>query len=172
MANITGVELETIRPVFLLHAAQLLFQMFSSSRITQVIAGTIAIPPRDDGRFICSLLLDQVFFLLKLTKLRAIRADERANPEHDLKSLLVQTIDHSFRIRKAFRFKVEIAIIFLPVIIHHEHTDWKIILQYMIRIFQDILLILVIHQFDPSIILRHGKEQRVRQITGRREMFG
>ena len=172
MTDITGIKLETIRPIFLLHAAQLLFQMFGSGRIAKVIAGTITVPPRNDGRFIRPPFFDQESFLLKLTKLRAIRTDERANPEHDLESLSVQTINHSFRIRKTFGFKVEIAIIFLPVVIHHEHADRKIILQYMTRIFQDILLILVIHQFDPGIILRHGKEQRIRQITGRWEMFG
>ena len=67
MTDITGIKLETIRPIFLLHAAQLLFQMFGSGRIAKVIAGTITVPPRNDGRFIRPPFFDQESFLLKLT---------------------------------------------------------------------------------------------------------
>ena len=100
-------------------------------------------------------LLHQEAFVLKQRphQLGLVRADKRADPKHHFETHAVQFFHHLFGIRKPARVKIPQAVIFLPGVINHQDAGRETIGDDSAGVFEDILLVLIIIQFDPGVIL-------------------
>jgi hypothetical protein len=137
-------------------------------RVAQVEAGTGPVPPADDGGLVLGVGPKDVLgflgvqqehaFLGEVTEVRRIRADERADPEHDLEAHRVQLPHHRLRILEASRRELKGAVILLPVVIDHQDPRRVSVLDDGAGIGQNGLLVLVIHQLDPGVVLRMREE--------------
>ena len=77
----------------------------------------------------------------------------------------MEFVYHPFGIRETLRFEIKIAVIALPVVVYHQYTCRETVVDDGMRIFENILLVLIVHQFNPGIVLRHGEEKCVGQLT-------
>ena len=75
----------------------------------------------------------------------------------------MEFVHHCLGVGETLCFKVEIAIVALPVVVNHQDSGGKAVVDNSVGITQDVLLILVVHQFNPCVVLGHGKEQRIGQ---------
>ena len=161
---VTRIKFEAINLINVLHLLQLRDKIIPCLRIRQIITGTITVPPVDHRCF--SILPSQkVFLLLQFAKLRTISRNKRTNPQHHLETHCMQLFHHAFRRRETIRLKLEVPVILLPVIINHHYSTRKILFADLPCIIQHIRLVLIIHQFDPCIVLGLRKKQSIRQLT-------
>ena len=52
-------------------------------------------------------------------------------------------------------------VVFLPVIVDHQHAGGKAVGQDIVGIFADAVLTLIVDQLDPGVVLRLDEEQFV-----------
>ena len=84
--RVAGVELESVNTKFLLHLDEDRPVIFESLRVAEVIACAQTVPPVEDRRTRAVGSLHKVSLLAEPSELLAIRRNERAYPEHYLKS--------------------------------------------------------------------------------------
>ena len=83
----------------------------------------------------------------------------------------MQAVYHSLGVVKLLASEIVVAIIPLPVIVNHKDACRKAVLKHMLGVVFDIRLILVIHQFNPGVILWLREEYLLRNGTGRWEIL-
>ena len=81
----------------------------------------------------------------------------------------MELVYHTFGVGETLGLEGKIAVVTLPVVVYHQHSCREAVIDDGMRIAKDILLVLVVHQFNPGVVLRTREEERVRQQTGRRE---
>ena len=166
---VARIELETVYSILGLRLFEHLNEIVRSSRVREVITCGIAVPPIEYSRAAVRVA-EQETFAFQVTELRRIGADERAYPHHDFESEGVELVYHTFGVGETLGLEGKIAVVALPVVVYHQHSCREAVIDDGMRIAKDILLVLVVHQFNPGVVLRTREEERVRQQTGRREM--
>ena len=73
----------------------------------------------------------------------------------------MQAGDHRLGVGKLVLLEIPLAVILLPIVIHHQYSGGEPVVPNAPGIFQYINLVLVIHQLDPGIILRATKQQLI-----------
>ena len=149
---IAAIKLETVDGIIVHHAAQRVLQIVESSRIGEVEAGTLPVPPRNDGRISRGIAQQQPLFGQR-TIFGTVGRDKRTDPQHHLEALPMQAVNHGARVGKAFAFEIEIAIITLPIIVDHQDAGGQIIVEQVAGIGQNVVLVLVVHQLYPRVVL-------------------
>ena len=94
-----------------------------------------------------------------------VRADEWADPDHHLEAEGVQLADHRLGIGEAAGVEIPLAVVFLPVVVDHQHAGRQSVVHDRVGVLEHVALVLVIHQFDPRVVLRHGEQRAVRQLA-------
>ena len=58
-----------------------------------------------------------------------------------------------------------LAVVFLPVVVDHQHAGRQAVVHDGVRVLEHVPLVLVIHQLDPRVVLRRGEQRAVRQFA-------
>ena len=82
----------------------------------------------------------------------------------------MEFLHHSLRIRETVRTELEVAVVFLPVVVDHEDSGREAVVHNAVCILQDVCLILVVDELYPCVVLRHIEEQVRRNRAGCGEM--
>ena len=53
----------------------------------------------------------------------------------------------------------------LPIVVYHDDARGKSVFHDVFGVGQHVFLVLVVHQFNPSVVLGHGEKQAVGQLT-------
>ena len=144
--------------------------MRSSIGVSEVVASRVTVPPVEDSGA-AMRVLQQITLGRKVAVLWRVWRHEWANPQHDLEAQCVEFVHHGFRVRKTLGFEIEIAVVALPVVVNHEYTRRETVINDSMCIAEDIGLVLVVHEFDPCVVLWHGEEKGVRQRASSREIL-
>ena len=168
---VARIELESIDTELGLHVAELCDEMCCSIGIGEVIAGGISIPPVEDSSASVGIL-QEVAFGGEVAVFRRVGRHKRTYPQHDAETEVMKFVHHGFRVGETLCLEVEIAVVALPVVVNHQDSGGEAVVDDGVCIAQDVLLILVVHQFYPCVVLGHGEEQRIGQQPRSRKILG
>ena len=157
--DLACIKLEAVDAVFCLQTVQLCGKPFHSAGVDQIELCGVAVPPAAQrGRTAAIGITEQIALITQIAVFSAVSRNKRAYPNHDLKAHCMQLIDHCARIGECCAVEIPSAVIVIPVIIDHNDSGRKPIVEDAVCVLQYVSLILIIDQFDPCIILRLLKE--------------
>jgi len=81
----------------------------------------------------------------------------------------MELFDHTFWILEFFAVKAPGAVALLPIVIDHEDANREAFADNILRVFENIIFILVVLQFNPGIVLRGGEKQGIGNFARRRK---
>ena len=67
----------------------------------------------------------------------------------------MELVHHGLWIWEFVHPKIKIAVVILPVVVNHENSDGETVFDNIFRVFFNVGLVLVVHQLNPRIVLRH-----------------
>ena len=161
---VATIELKAVDAVTLLNVAQKADKMIAGIRVGEVVDGTLPVPPFDNG-WLRSSVGQQIAFFSKVAILWTVGRNKGTDPQHHLKAHLMQTFHHAFRVWEAVRFKLEVPVMPLPVIVYHDDAGREAVFHDVFSVCQYVFLVLVVHQFNPSVVLGHGEKQAIGQLS-------
>ena len=156
------VELIAIDAIVGLYLLEDTNEMRYSIGVGEVVASRIAVPPVEHSSA-AMRVLQQIALGRKVAVLWRVGRHEWAYPQHNLEAQCVEFVHHGFRVEETLGFEVEVAIVALPIVVNHQYTRREAFINNRMCIAEDIGLVLVVHEFDPCVVLRHGEEEGVRQ---------
>jgi len=158
VGHVPAVELETVGSVFAPVLLEFPAQVRHRFGVRQVVAGAVSVPPPDDRR-VAPAGFEQVALPLQFAEFGRVGRDVGGDPEHHAESHGVQRVDHAPRIGEARGLEVEVPVVVLPVVVDHEDSLREAVFDSLAGIAHDVALVLVVHELDPGVVLRHGEEQ-------------
>ncbi len=171
LIRVSRVELEAVDAVVPLHFLKDVPKMGAGLRVAKVIACARTVPPVVDRRHIAAFPFGQVALPHQVSVLFAVSGHERTYPKHHLESHCVEFVHHPFGIGKPVRTELKIAVVLLPVVVDHQYASGEAVADNAPCVFQNVLLVLVVHQLDPCVVLRLREKNGGRQLAVRREML-
>ncbi len=176
MYGVTAIEFESVNTIDGDKLIQLPLEPSLARRIRQVQDRTETIPPKHNGgpRRVVSIKNPDRLALFNMIEIKVfiegtIRRNIGTHPEHHLESIVMQCVDHGFRIVEPGFGKSPVAIVIRPSFIDHESSRRKTVIDDLFRVLQNILLILIVSQFNPRIELGTCKENGIRNFALRRK---
>ena len=177
IVEIAGIELEAVHAKLVHKAVQLGIKPLHCGFIGEVQYCRCAVPPADGvgiGSFfpgVCSSE-EEALALHDITADKVlVHAHERANPQHELETHCVEFVAHGFGVGETSGMEYPFAIVFLPGVVNHDYPRRKSVVQNSLGISKDPFLILVVHEFDPGVVLGHFKKLLRRHLPIRGEVL-
>ena len=161
---ITRIELEAVDTVLGLHIAQLRDEICCGIGVGKVVASGVAVPPVEDSGTAVRRL-QEIAFGCQVAVFGRVGRHEGAYPKHNAEAEGVEFVHHGFGVGETLCLEVEIAVVTLPVVVNHQYTGGEAVVDDSMGVTEDVRLVLVVHQFDPCVVLRHSKEERIGQET-------
>ena len=116
--GVCGVEFKTVYTEIVHQSGSLLFKPRRCRRIRQVKHRAVSVPPMRNRGCSVRFFYERAKFF-KLAENSRVGADERATPQHDLKTRSMQFIDHCFRIGKGRGVEIPVSVCPTPAIVDH-----------------------------------------------------
>ena len=151
--EVAAVELEAIDAVVADQCSERTAQPLHGGGMGGVQHRAVAVPPLPQGRSAVRLP-DQEPLRGQVSEGRAVRADERHQPEHHGETEVVQPRHHGGRVGEGGGVERPGAVVRRPPVVDHQHPRREAGVEQALRVGQHPLLRWQVGHLDPGVVLR------------------